>query len=262
MSRLAILVCLLLPAILAQSQDLWIRPDKYFYEPNQTATVEVLAGQNFIGAPVDLRREDVQSLDMVFRGGKTDIRRNFTEGEKAFFTAPLSTDGIYQLMLQIKPLKMHFTYGELGTYVKQYGLEEAYADSATHRSADSVVISLTQVIKCYVRVGKNFDRRPETDAGLPLEIIPDKNPLTLNRGERINFTVLKNGKPSFGVRVKIWNRWNNRTTIQHIYTQQDGTVSTTISSPGEWMVTVVNLERGLETNQYIAETFNLVFGYR
>jgi hypothetical protein len=262
MSRLAILVCFLLSVISAECQDLWVRPEKYFYEPNQTANVALLKGENFIGVSVEFRREDVQSLDMIYRSAKTDIRRNFTEGNKAFFTASLSADGIYQFLLQCKQNQAFFTRDQFAAYVKQYGLEGVYNDTSRIRSVDSVGISLTQVVKSYVRVGKIFDRRPENDAGLPLEIIPDKNPLTLDKGDRITFTVKKNGKPAFGVRVTIWNRWNNRTTIQHIYTLQDGTVSTSISSPGDWMATVVTVERGSETNQYIAESFNLVFGYR
>jgi uncharacterized GH25 family protein len=91
--------------------------------------------------------------------------------------------------------------------------------------------------------------------------MPDRNPLTLKKGDRIVFTVLKDGKPAFGVRVKIWNRWNNRTTIQNIYTQQDGTISTTISSPGDWMVSILDVKKE-NTNSYIVDRFNMIFGYR
>jgi hypothetical protein len=65
----------------------------------------------------------------------------------------------------------------------------------------------------------------------------------------------------FGVKVSVRNRYNNRTTIQNIYTEQDGTMETRISSPGSWAVHVVKMvpstEAGAEWQRYDA---SLVFG--
>jgi hypothetical protein len=260
--RIALTICCVVHT-LGQlcAQELWVRPDKYFYEQNDAARIELVEGRDFIGQPAAFRREDVVSLDMFYRNIHTDIRRSFTDGEKGFFTVDLSGDGNYQFLLETRPGKISINKDELVDLVRQYGLEESI-DTTSIEGSDSVSISLRRHIKCYVRVGKQFDRRPEKVLNAPIEVIPDKNPLILKRGERITFTVLKNGKPAFGVRVKIWNRWNNRTTIQHIYSQQDGTVSTTISSPGDWMVSVMNVMKSEGETDFIGESFNAVFGYR
>jgi hypothetical protein len=244
------------------AQDLWLRPDKYFYNQNETARVDVLTGENFIGVPGKLLRVDVTSLDMIYRRVKIDIRRNFSEAEKAFFTASLTTDGIYSFLMQTKKKDKVMSRNQFWEYAKQYGFESAQVDSTSTDHPDSVTISVTYNFKSYVRVGKQFDKRPELPSGLPLEIIPDKNPLVLKRGERISLKILKEGKPAFGVRVRIWNRWDNRTTMQHIYTLQDGTVSTTVSSPGDWMVTVIDIRKSIEPGKFEADSYNLIFGYR
>jgi hypothetical protein len=39
----------------------------------------------------------------------------------------------------------------------------------------------------------------------------------------------------------VWNRYKNRTTMQPIYTQQDGRIEAHVSNPGAWMVSVVQM---------------------
>ena len=252
-----ILFCLLVGEI--QGQELWMRPEKYFYEQNEVAHIDVVTGNDFIAEPAP-RGLSWERLELNFRNGSTDIRRKFTDGEKPNFQVNLGSDGIYKTIGVLAPDTRRLDKAAFLGYAKEFGLEEILQDSASF-TVDSVTMKRTQVIKAYLRVGKQFDKRPEAPENLEVEIIPDKNPLLLNRGERITFTVLKGGKPAFGVRVKIWNRWNNRTTLQHIYTEKNGTVNTTISSPGDWMVSVVDL-RSTGQNQFEGQSFNLVFGYR
>jgi hypothetical protein len=259
--RIALIIFLItagLPELMGQA--LWVRPEKYFYNQNEVARIEIVEGADFIAVPASDPGVGIESLELFHRNGRTDIRRNFTGGDKPFYSVNLVTDGIYQTLLVLNPINFSYTKSDFLEYARQYGFEEIYQNSASLKS-DSVSVNLRQVIKCYVRVGEQVDRRPEQPRNIAVEVIPDKNPLFLNRGEKITFTILKNGMPAFGVRVKIWNRWNNRTTVQNIYTLKDGTVSTTISSPGDWMVSVVDLKSSGQ-NQFDGHSFNLVFGFR
>jgi uncharacterized GH25 family protein len=79
--------------------------------------------------------------------------------------------------------------------------------------------------------------------GWPVEIVPEKNPYDMKRGETIRFQILMNGKPQFGVRVKVWNRKDNLTTLQNIYTDKNGMIEVRISNGGAWMVSVVRMDR-------------------
>lgn len=241
------------------AQEIWMRPEKYFYDQNEIAHIDIVTGDDFIAEPA-AKGLSFDELELNFRNGRTDIRRKFIDGEKPYLDVNLGSDGIYKITGVLPPGLIDLHKTTFFDYVRQYGVEEIYQDSASI-DGDSVSIKRTQVIRTYVRVGKQFEKRPEAAEISDLEIIPDKNPLLLDRGERITFTVLRGGKPAFGVRVKIWNRWNNRTTLQHIYTEKNGTVNTTISSPGDWMVSVVHLKTVGE-NQFEGQSFNLVFGYR
>jgi hypothetical protein len=256
--RCIIGVFLLIPLGGSHAQSLWIRPEKYFYAPNETAQIELQSGEEFIGKPAMFSVKDLRSLTLLFRNSLLDISRNFREGEKARFTCNLFAEGIYQVRLETSASTQKYSRPDFAAYVKMFGLEELNADTT---NVDTLAITLEKHFKCYLRVGREYDRHPEEGQSLGLEIVPDRNPLVLKRGDKITFTVLKDGKPAFGRRIRISNRWNNRTTIQNIYTQQDGTVSTTISSPGDWIVTVAEVKKN-SGKEYSGQEFSLIFGYR
>ncbi len=241
------------------AQDLWLRPEKYFWEPNQGAQIHIVTGKDFIAEPA---RTGISftKLELIHRNERTDIRRKFTDGKTPFISVNLASDGLYLIAGAVNPESLIMSRADFLSYAEEFELENILRDSASIMS-DPITVQLTRYLKACVRVGKAHDKSPEQSDKLPLEIIPDKNPLLLSRGERITFTVLRNGKPAFGVRVKIWNRWDNRTTLQHIYTEQDGTVNTTISSPGDWMVSVVDCP-GERQGTYLLNSFCLFFGYR
>jgi uncharacterized GH25 family protein len=93
-----------------------------------------------------------------------------------------------------------------------------------------------------IQVGDKKDDTYKKVAGFPIEIIPEKNPYTLKIGDVIRFKILFQGKPAeFGTKVKVWNRYDNRTTVQNIYTEKDGTMETRLSGKGPWMVSVVKM---------------------
>ena len=80
--------------------------------------------------------------------------------------------------------------------------------------------------------GKNIVNSPN---------IPEKNPIDLKKGDVIRFKILFKGKPLFGANVKVWNRHNHSTSVQNIFSQQDGMIETHVSNPGSWMVSVVTM---------------------
>lgn len=244
------------------AQELWLRPDKYFYEPGEQAVIEIQRGEEFIGSPLPLEKTDIRLLENWNAHGSQNLLAGYERNEKAVFTSKLNNEG-YQFIF-LKTTQPYSVEAEsFNEYLKQYGHDRYYEDRERKGNLDKDVrIALTHNIQLTLRSGTANAKGWNKPRKLPVEVIPDKNPQTLRRGDRIHFTVLENGEPAFGVRVKIWNRWDNRTTIQNIYTEKDGTVSTTISNPGDWMVTVVKLSTSSGENDYVGDVFCLLFGYR
>ncbi len=261
MSRLIVtLIFMVVASTPCISQELWLRPEKYFYEPGERAEIQIQSGDSFIGEPVAVENGQVALLELWNRLGSTDIRARYSANDKASFGIQIPQQGYHFVFMRTD--QTYTLNGDaFGEYVKQYGLEEQVGDIVT-TDEQEVQLNLTHRIQLSLRSGKQGGSGWNKPLSLPIEIVPDKNPQVLRRGDRIHFKVLENGEPAFGVRVKIWNRWDNRTTIQNIYTEKDGMISTTISNPGDWMVTVVKLTEGATPDAYRGESFSLLFGYR
>lgn len=261
MSRLILMVVpILFAAATSMSQELWLRPDKYFYEPGERAEIQFQSGENFMGEPVTLEKDQVTVLELWNRLGSTDIQTSYNVNEDASFGVQIPQQGYHFIILKTDR-SYSLNRQTFEEYVKQYGLEEQ-VDELVSESAGEVLLNLTHRVQLSLRSGKQGGNGWNKSLSLPIEIIPDKNPQVLRRGDRIHFQVLEKGEPAFGVRVKIWNRWDNRTTIQNIYTEKDGMISTTISNPGDWMVTVVKLHEDATPDAYAGDSFSLLFGYR
>lgn len=85
----------------------------------------------------------------------------------------------------------------------------------------------------------------------------------MKKGDPVAFKILFEGKPLFGAKVKVWNRHNHRTSVQNIFSQQDGVIETHISNPGSWMVSVVKMVPSKNPKaQYRSYWGTLVFGVR
>jgi hypothetical protein len=244
------------------SQDVWLRPDKYFYEAGDTAHILFASGDDFIARPLLPAENEIELLEHRNKEKAQDVKPFVTRDEREPLKLLQTKEG-YQFLFYKTSRSLKMNAEEFNEFLKQYGMDEIIADrKKKNELTGSALIKTRNTIQLAFRVGKNEGQGWNQVSGLPIEIIPDKNPQTLKRGDRIEFTVYENGSPAFGVRVKIWNRWDKRTTIQNIYTEKNGTVTTTISNPGDWMVTVVKMVKGNEANAFEADVFSLNFGYR
>ena len=149
-------------------------------------------------------------------------------------------------------------------YLREEGLDNIYYDREKNKlSADSATELYSRYSKLILQAGNGGDETYKKVCNLPIEIIPDSNPLDMKKGDAIRFKILYQGKPLFGAKVKVWNRYNHRTTVQNIYSQQDGFIETHVSNPGTWMVSVVNMVPSRDPDaRYRSFWGTLVFGVR
>jgi uncharacterized GH25 family protein len=73
------------------------------------------------------------------------------------------------------------------------------------------------------------------------EIVPTSNPYALKTGDYLECRVLWEGKPAPHSLVKVWSHIGNRTFLQDIYTEDDGTIKFPLSNKGPWMVSAVRM---------------------
>jgi uncharacterized GH25 family protein len=255
---------LLLLNFATMAHEFWMQPDKYFYNVGEQAVISFKVGEDFKGEPWSVKKSRIEKLEILHHEKRTDLRAQIAEGNDANLKIPMATEGTHLIVMQSNNALITLDGEKFNAYLKEDGLDEAlYHREKTNTLRDSASELYSRYTKLLLQVGGKTDNTYSKVAGLPIEIIPDKNPYALTIGDPIRFQVLFNGKPLFGAKVKVWNHYNNRTALQNIYTQQDGRIDARITTPGSWMVSVVTMVPSKEGKaQWQSYWGSLVFGIK
>ncbi len=240
--KLTALLLLLIVIIFAQAHEFWLQPLRYFYSVGEKAVISFKVGENFTGQPWDLKRHRIERLELIHGNQTSDLKSTVKEGEKDNLEIELKESGTHLLVMQSNNAYIELEADKFNEYVKEDGLDNVYdLRTKTNTLTKPSKEFYSRHTKLFLQVGDVKDDTYKKVIGLPIEIVPDRNPYALKKGDLIRFKILWQGKPFFGIKVRVWNRFDNRTTIQNIYTEQDGTMETHISNSGAWMVSVVRM---------------------
>jgi uncharacterized GH25 family protein len=238
--RYTALVLLMLIVSVVAAQELWMQPLKFIYSLGERAKINFVTGENLIGEPVDLKKDQIEKFEYHRLFGVSDLKPTVTEGKKDHLDIELKEEGTHVLAMQSSFTFVESEADKFNTYLKENGLDDVYAArEKAGASGKPGRESSAKYTKLLLQVGAKKDDGYKMPIGFPIEIVPEQNPYSLKLGDNIRFKILWNKKPLFGARVKVWNRKEGLTTLQNIYTEQNGTMETRISSKGLWLVQVI-----------------------
>ena len=234
-------LALVLVLFVAQAHEFWLQADRYFLKTGEKVQLKFMVGENFMGEPWDLKEHRVESL-VAMEG---DAVRNLVDSidrESGTLSVKFSKPGTKLIVMQSNAAFIELEPDLFNAYLKEDGLDDVYATREQNKALGSKAREhYSRHTKLFVQVGDTRDDVYKKVVGMPIELVPQRNPYELKKGDKCRFLVLFNGKPLFGAKVRLWNRFDNRTTIQNLYAQKDGMVEMQISNPGSWMVSVVKM---------------------
>jgi uncharacterized GH25 family protein len=240
--RIGILSSLVAVASILQAHEFWMAPSKYYYLPGQNLSLDFRVGEDFIGEAWAVKKERFERFEIHQKKNIQDVKSLLKSEEQKALTLPLAAEGSHIVVMQTNHAFSELDGEKFNAYLKEDALDEAYAYRLKNNQLDKPGKELyARYSKTIVQVGNSIDDGYQKSTGLPIEIFVEQNPATLKVGQKVSFKIMFEGKPLFGARVSVWNRYNNRTTRQPIFTQQDGRIETHISNPGPWMVSVVKM---------------------
>jgi len=256
------LICLFLMT-LAQAHEFWLQPAKFFLAPGERVDVRFMVGENFMGEPWDLTVHQIEKLDLYQTTGVLDVRDS-VKATANNLRISLMDEGTSLLAMQSSNAKIELEAEKFNAYLTEDGQDDVLEVRRKTNSLNKPGKEFySRYTKLLLQVGEKKNDTYKKVVGFPIEIIPEKNPYLLKKGDPVRFTILFEGKPIFGAKVKVWNRFDNRTTIQNIYTEKNGVIETHISNPGPWMVSVVKMvpskDKGADWQSYWG---SLVFGIK
>ena len=258
-------VCLVTFLTLAGAHEFWLQPVKFFLKSGERLVVSFKVGENFMGEPWDLKNNRIEKLELHQGSKSVNLSDSVNlANAKDNLSVTLKEEGTHLLVMQSNNAFMELEGEKFDAYLKEEGMDEILDHrKKTNTLAVPAKEFYSRHAKLLIQVGDKKDDTYKKVMGFPVEIIPDRNPYTLKQGDPIRFKILFEGKPVFGVKVKVWNRFDSRTTIQNIHTEKDGTMEARISNPGRWMVSVVKIVRskqpGADWQSYWG---SLVFGIK
>lgn len=244
---------LLLAAPALRAHDFWIQPSTFTPEPGERVAVRLRVGDDFPGGRVPRMGRFLERLAIV--GPSPEEQVVGVEGVDPAGYVLAGEPGLHVLVYDSRPDALTLSGKGFEKHLAEQGLErvselrrergetEAEARELFSRCAKALVA-------VGARSGEGYDRR----VGLPLELVPEKNPFLLPPGEDLPLLLLYRGKPVAGVRVQARNPRRPEESVSG-RTDANGRVRLRLASGGVWLVKAVYMAPAPEESGADWESF-------
>lgn len=259
---IAACIAVVLCTLVVQAHEFWMQPQKFFFQVGERAAIGFMVGENFSGEPWNLKVHRVERLQALHLEKVTDLKGKVVPEGKANVEVLLNEEGTHLVVMQSNNAFIELEADKFNAYLEEDGLMDIKSlrekANATGKPAREFYSRHTKLL---LQAGTKRDDTYRKVVGLPIEIVPLKNPYALKRSETMRFRVLWQGKPLFGASVKVWNNHEGRIMVQDIFTSPDGIIETPLANTGMWMISVVKMvpskDKGADWQSYWG---SLVFG--
>lgn len=232
---------LVLAARAAEAHDTWIGPPLKPAAPGATIRLDLTSGGAFPALdhapePARVARAEVRLAGKVTRARVVSRRKHGLE-----FAMRLRARGVATVGVSLKPKELTLEAPKIREYLEEIGaletagaLWEARPDPKTWRE------TYAKHAKTFVRVGRGGgDLSWRELFGLPLEIVPEKDPTGLLAGDELPVRVLKNGAPLPGFVLAAGH--DPRSPRARKTTDATGRAVFVLGEPGSWILSGAEL---------------------
>ncbi len=188
------LIVLLIPSLVS-AHDLWIIPPEAV--AGKPTTIRAVSGTKFPKSdhapdPAKFARRVVVLPD----GTEKKLEAAGIEGDYGLLRFTPADAGIYAVAVETTPKIIKLEATAFNEYLVSDGLPHIFLLRSKEGTLDRPATEqYTKSPKALVRVGAGGKGDPTKPVGLPLEIIPLKNPFTSKPGDALKIRVLFKGKP-------------------------------------------------------------------
>ncbi len=242
MSRLlALLVVLLLSAIAspAAAHDTWLQPRRTSVSPGAIAQIDLTSGDKFATFDAAIKPDRIGTARARLNGKTFDVQPGAPEKKSLELRVPLSDPGIATIWLSLAPKLIELNRKEVQHYLDEIGapalLTQAWYAGKGSKPWREIY---SKHAKTFVHVGRpgrtKADRSWSEPVGMPLEIIPEKDPTALRAGDEFPVRVLRNGAPLADFSLGIVRE--GRTNRSFKKTDVEGRAVFKVARAGKWLL--------------------------
>lgn len=242
----SVLVLGFLWALPAAAHDFWIQPEQYWAQPDVSIPVTLQVGHGSEQQRSQIRASRISRFMTVGPDGKTtDARADLhLHGLNDDGRVRLRAPGTHIVALETD-LRGRSTLSaqRFNEHIATEGLTAAFEQrERTKRTSAPASESYRRVTKALVQI-RAADARPQPHVtkplGLPLEIVPERNPYDEPHADDLPVRVLFEGQPLTGALVKLTQLEHDETPRQSRRTDESGRASFRWPESGTWLLNVV-----------------------
>ena len=263
----AALGLILAAAAAAEAHDMFLRPVRYYIEPNATALVRVLNG-TFSKSENSIARARLADIAVVspFGRSRLDTAHWSVQGDTSTFELKATAAGTYVLGASTKPNVIALQARDFNAYLEEDGIPDVL--NARRRDGElgkPARERYSKHVKAIVQVGAARSAAAVLPLGYPAELVPVANPYGLKIGDTLNLRTLVEGRPVAGQLVQYGGRQLAGSNIPQRETRSDanGVARIKVATAGVWYVKFVNMVRvSGDTVDYESRWATLTFQVR
>lgn len=236
----------ILCACSAHSHDFWVQPEQYWAQPNASIPITLQVGHGPERQRSQIRQRRIARFTAVTPEGTTidglanlHLRGTSEDGRLQFQTA-----GTYVVVVETdNDGRSALSARRFNEYARSEGLTRAIEQrEGAERMRAGASESYRRVSKALVQIGAveaQGQSHVTTPLGLPLEIVPDRSPYVIPRGDDLSVRVIFEGQPLAGALIKL-------TQLEHVGAPREvqrsdssGRASFRLPQSGTWLLNVV-----------------------
>jgi uncharacterized GH25 family protein len=237
---LAVALCL---STAASAHDFWLQPTRFKVAPGIADEMTIQVGHGEFRSRWSGALERVVRFSAIGPNGQADLRAALKPDRRRDALLSFATPGDRMLVFQSTHATSILPSIRFNDYLKLEGLTPALELRARTGKTDAPGREIySRCAKALVQVGPadaRTTRQMLTPVGLPLEIVPLKNPYALHAGEALPVRVLYEGRPLAGALVMLTNLEFDGRPLEQKVTDRSGEASFFVPLVGSWLVNVL-----------------------
>ena len=239
------LLLLLVVAPSLAAHDLFLKPFRFFVEPNAEVRVRVLNG-TFEKSENAVAKNRVRDLSVVGAGARfrADTSAWADAGDTSIFTFRTGTPGTYVVGASTLPRALRLDAKQFNEYLESDGVVDML--EARRRAGEMNKASnerYSKHVKTIVQAGDERTGGFDTPLGYPAELLPLENPYGLKIGQTLRVRTLVDGKPVAKQLVVAGGRTPGgaRLPVQTVRSDSAGVARVRLGSRGYWYIKFIHM---------------------
>lgn len=242
-----LLLALALTAGIVLAHDTWLLPERFTAAVNTPLFLDLTSGMAFPNSETSIKPERIDKAQYRL-GGQVEALSDFSSAPKSLrLKAELSQVGVATIWVELKPRALELTPAQVQDYFGEIGapasLRREWAMTKEPKRWREVY---TKHAKTFVQVGDTSDRSWAEPVGMAFEIVPEKDPTRLKRGEIFPVRLLANGQPLINFPLGIVRAGSAKGQTRK--TDAEGRVRFLLARSGRWLLRCTKLRKSTQTN--------------